>query len=197
MGEFDEWNEQRIVEWELLASPEHAGISAIVRDLNKLYRTSRALYAFDSKPEGFEWLNNISGRDCYLSYARKTDDPEEMLIVVANFAGIEQEITTGVPYEGKYKEIFNSDNIRYGGSGIVNERVKRAEDRRWDERHQSITVRLAPLSLSILKFIPYTGDELAKVIEERIRKNTPVKKTVSKKPAPKKASAKAKKESDK
>lgn len=203
LGEFDEWNEQRLVEWNLLDVPEHAGVAALMKDLNGLYRTNRALYAFDSVPEGFEWLNNISGNDCYLSYARKTDDPEDMLIVVANFAGIEQDITTGVPYEGKYKEIFNSDNIKYGGSGIVNERIKRATDTRWDERPQSITVKLAPLSLSILQFIPYTEEELAKVIEERIRKNTPIKKkaaqrkTVDKKPSKKAVSKSVKKESDK
>lgn len=203
LGEFDEWNEQRLVEWNLLDVPEHAGVAALMKDLNGLYRTNRALYAFDGEPEGFEWLNNISGNDCYLSYARKTDDPEDMLIVVANFAGVEQEITTGVPYEGKYKEIFNSDNIKYGGSGIVNERVKRATDIRWDERPQSITIKLAPLSLSILQFIPYTEEELAKVIEERIRKNTPIKKTAAqkkitdKKTVHKEVSKSVKKESDK
>ena len=97
-------------------------------------------------------------------------------MVVANFAGVEQEITTGVPFEGKYKEIFNSDHVKYGGSGVVNGRVKKAQDVEWDDKKQSITVKLAPLSLSILEFIPYTEEELEKVIEQRIRKNTPVQK---------------------
>ena len=177
LGEFDEWNERRLVQWNLLDVPEHKGIADLMRDLNKLYRSEGALYAFDDRTDGFEWLNNISGDDCYLSYVRKTDDPEEMLVVVANFAGIQQNITTGVPYEGKYLEIFNSDNKKYGGSGLINEEEIRAIDTRWDERAQSITVKLAPLSLSILKFIPYTEEELAKVIEERIRRNTPIKKS--------------------
>lgn len=194
LGEFDEWNEHRLVEWNLLDVPEHSGINLLMKDLNGLYRTNRALYAFDSVPAGFEWINNISGNDCYLSFLRKTDNPEEMLLIVANFAGIAQDITTGVPFEGKYREIFNSDSTKYGGSGIVNKKVISATDTRWDERMQSITVKLAPLSLSILQFVPYTEAELAKVIEERIRKNTPLKKTAAKKSPIKKSPAKKKEE---
>ncbi len=187
IGEFNEWNEARQVEWDLRKVPEHEGIALLVKDLNGLYKSQKALYELDGEPDGFEWMNNISGNDCYLSYVRKGPEPEDMLVVVANFAGVEQEITTGVPYEGKYKEIFNTDNIKYGGSGIVNERVKKAQDIRWDERMQSITVKLAPLSLSILQFIPYTEEELTKVIEQRIRKNTPVKKEKPRKKATEKA----------
>ena len=64
---------------------------------------------------------------------------------------------------------------------MVNDRVKRAEDLEWDDKKQSVTVKLAPLSLSILQFIPYTEAELEKVIEKRIRKNTPIHKTAKKK----------------
>ena len=176
IGEFDEWNENRRIEWELLQNPEHAGVAELMKDLNHLYRTRKALYELDDSPEGFAWINNISSKECYLSYLRKGADQEEVLLVVANFAGVEQEITTGVPFEGKYKEIFNSDHVKYGGSGVVNGRVKKAQDVEWDDKKQSITVKLAPLSLSILEFIPYTEEELERVIEQRIRKNTPVRK---------------------
>ncbi len=108
------------------------------------------------------------------------DEAEEMLLVVANFSGVPREITTGVPYEGKYKEILNTDAVCYGGTGVVNDRMKRAEDLEWDDKKQSVTVKLAPLSLSILQFIPYTEAELEKVIEKRIRKNTPIRKTTNK-----------------
>ncbi len=177
LGEYDEWNEARLVEWELLEVPEHAGICALMKDLNHLYRTYPALYALDDKAEGFEWINNLSADDCYLTYLRKSGDVEDTLLVVANFSGVAREITTGVPFEGKYKEILNTDAVKYGGSGMVNSRIKSATDREWDDRPQSVTVKLAPLSLSILQFVPYTEEELQKVIEARIRKSTPVKKT--------------------
>lgn len=180
LAEFHEWNEERQVEWDLAQVPQHAGIASLVKDLNHLYRNQKALYELDGEPEGFEWINSISGRECYLSYLRKSSNPEDTLLVVANFAGIEQEITTGVPFEGKYKEILNTDDVKYGGSGTVNNRVKKAEDQEWDDRHQSIKVKLASLSISIFQFIPYTEEELAKVIEQRIRKMAVVKKDTKK-----------------
>lgn len=179
-AEFDEWNENRRLQWELLQYPEHAGVAELVKDLNHLYQTYPALYSLDDSPEGFEWINNISADDCYLSFLRKSEEPEDTLLVVANFSGVAREITTGVPFEGKYKEILNTDAKKYGGSGAVNSRAKAATDREWDDRRQSVTVKLAAQSLSILKFEPYTEEELAKVIAERIKKNTPVKKTAKK-----------------
>ena len=84
-----------------------------------------------------------------------------MLLVVANFAGIPQELTVGVPAAGRYKEIFNSDDVKYGGTGMVNSRAKRSRGVECDDRADSVTVKLAPLSLSILKYIPFTKEELA------------------------------------
>lgn len=179
IGEFDEWNENRAVQWELRTIEEHEGIARLVSDLNRLYRTRPELSVLDDDPDGFEWINHVSAQDCYLSYLRKGKEQEAVLLVLANFAGIPREITTGVPFEGKYKEIFNSDDARYGGTDMKNSRIKRTKAKEWDDRRQSITVKLAPLSLSILEFIPFTEEELAKEIERRIRENTPVKKTTS------------------
>jgi 1,4-alpha-glucan branching enzyme len=175
LGEFDEWNERRRVEWFLENVPEHQGIQKLVKTLNGLYRTHPALHILDESPEGFEWVNAISARECYLAYVRKGPEPEDMLLVVTNFSGIKRDITVGVPYEGKYEEIFNSDDVEFGGSGMVNPNMLAAEDVEWDDRRQSITVHLAPLSAAIFALEPYTEAELEKVIEARIRKNTPIK----------------------
>lgn len=179
LGEFDEWNEKRQVQWKLREVPEHKGIAELVKDLNHLYRNHKAMYELDDIPAGFEWINHISAEDCYLTFLRKGTAVEDVLLVVANFSGVERTITTGVPYEGKYKEILNTDDVKYGGSGIVNNRIKRAQDREWDTRPQSVTVKLAPLSVSILEFVPYTEAELAKIIEARVRKNAPLKKSTA------------------
>ena len=160
IGEFDEWNENRRVEWELADVPGHAGIKALVKDLNALYRTSPELYALDDCAKGFEWINNISGNESYLSYLRRGEKEEEVLLVVANFSGISRQITTGVPFDGKYKEILNTDETKYGGSGEVNGRIRKAKEVEWDDRPVSVTVNLAPLSVSILRYIPYTEAEL-------------------------------------
>ncbi len=161
LGEFDEWNENRCVEWELAEVPEHRGIAALMKDLNHLYRTRPELYILDDMPEGFEWLNHISANDCYLTFMRKGVREEELLVVIANFSGVEREITTGVPFHGKYKEIFNSDDVRYGGTGVVNPRVKKSKEIEWDGRTYSVTVNMAALSLSILQYIPSAEDKEA------------------------------------
>ena len=160
LGEFDEWNENRCVEWELAEVPEHRGLSLLVKDLNRLYRTREELYIRDDMPEGFEWINNISANDCYLTYVRYGERKEEMLLIAANFAGVGRKLTTGVPFHGKYKELLNTDDVKYGGSGIVNDSVLQSRKVEWDERSQSVTIELAPLSLSILQYIPFTRDEL-------------------------------------
>ena len=177
IGEFDEWNEQRCVRYDLLDEPKHKGVADCYKKLNELYRKEPALHVLDDSPKGFTWLNAISGDDCYVSFVRNGEDEADFFVVVANFAGKEQTIRTGVPFEGKYKEIFNTDDTAYAGSGVTNPRIKRAEPVKWDGKEQSIAVNLAPLSLSILRFVPYTEDELGKVIAERIRKSTPIKKT--------------------
>ncbi|MCM1191243.1 MAG: 1,4-alpha-glucan branching protein GlgB [Butyrivibrio sp.] len=160
LGESDEWNEGRLVEWELSSYPEHEGLARLVSDLNGIYRSNPELYILDDSPEGFEWINHISAEQCILTFARRGREKDEILLVAANFSGIPLELTTGVPASGKYKEIFNSDDEKYGGSGRVNSRVKRSKAIEWDDRPDSVTVKLAPLSLSILKYTPFTVEEM-------------------------------------
>lgn len=181
LGEFDEWNENRSVQWNLKEIPEHNGISLLVKDLNELYKTEKSLYEKDDSPEGFEWLNNISGNESYLTFMRKSSSEDDQLLVVCNFSGLEQTVTTGVPFEGKYKEILNTDDVKYGGSGVVNSRIIKAKDVEWDDRDQSVSVKVAPFSVSILRFVPYSEEELEKVIEERVRKKMAKIKTTGKK----------------
>ncbi|MBQ7360490.1 MAG: 1,4-alpha-glucan branching protein GlgB [Lachnospiraceae bacterium] len=175
IGEFDEWNEGREVQWELLETSSHKGINDLVRDLNKLYTSSTALYELDEQYTGFEWINCITSERNYLAYLRKGKKKDDILLVVANFSGAAQDITVGVPFAGKYKEILNTDDVKYGGQGNVNSRVKAAANKEWDDRDQSITVKMAPLTVSILKYIPYTKEELEK------KKQAKAKKAVAKK----------------
>ena len=160
LAEFDEWNEERAVQWELMKVPEHRGIAELIKALNHLYTENAALYERDDSPEGFEWINNLSANDCYLTYARKGRMEDEILLIAANFSGVKKEITTGVPRPGKYREIFNTDEKRFGGSGIVNDKTLSSEEREWDDRPESLTVKLAPTSISILSYSPFTRADL-------------------------------------
>ena len=154
IGEFSEWNEMRQTEWELLKYPDHKGMAALVKKLNELYTTKPALYEWDDKPEGFAWINSINSAENLLTFLRRTRKKESLLVVAANFSGVEKQVKIGVPYEGSYKEILNTDAEEFGGSGMINKRAKRAVKKEWDDRPYSVSITLAPLSISILEFRP-------------------------------------------
>lgn len=154
IGEFSEWNEMRQTEWELLKYPDHKGMAALVKKLNELYTTKPALYEWDDKPEGFAWINSINSTENLLTFLRKTRKKESLLVVAANFSGVEKQVKIGVPYEGSYKEILNTDAEEFGGSGMINKRAKKAVKKEWDDRPYSVSITLAPLSVSILEFRP-------------------------------------------
>ena len=154
IGEFSEWNEMRQTEWELLKYPDHKGMAALVKKLNELYTTKPALYEWDDKPEGFAWINSINSAENLLTFMRRTRKKESLLVVAANFSGVEKQVKIGVPYEGSYKEILNTDAEEFGGNGMVNKRAKRAVKKEWDDRPYSVSITLAPLSVSILEFRP-------------------------------------------
>ncbi|TCL59849.1 1,4-alpha-glucan branching enzyme [Kineothrix alysoides] len=173
IAEFDEWNEKREVEWGLLQYDSHKGIQNLVKTLNDLYKNYPAFYKCDASWDGFEWINCISSNDCMLVFMRKSDVPEDTLVVMANFANVQREYTIGVSLEGKYKEILNTDDAAFGGEGVVNGELICSEQEEFDGRPYSIQVISAPLSVSVFSYTPYTLEEekeAARRKEERIRK---------------------------
>ena len=143
IAEFKEFDETRETEWALLSQDAHKGVNQLVKDLNKLYREKPALHALDTSPEGFQWINCISPEKCMLSFLRKSEKEEEVLVVVVNFANVEQEFTVGVPYEGKYREILNTDDKCYGGLGRVNGQALFVEEEETDANPYSFKMTSA------------------------------------------------------
>ena len=167
IGEYDEFNEKRAVEWGLLENADHRKLNDMVAALNRFYTSAPALYAKDTSWEGFEWINCITPNACMLSYIRKTGNVGDMLVVVANFADARQSFRVGVPCEGKYKEVFNTDEEAYGGNGITNKDVRDSIDTEWDGKPYAIDMESAPLSLSIFSYTPYTKEEKAEIERKR------------------------------
>lgn len=167
IGEYDEFNENRSVEWELLEYEEHKKLNQMIADMNHLYTSKPALYAKDTSWEGFEWINCITPDRCMLSYLRKTEKEKDTLVVVANFANVKQEFRVGVPYEGKYKEIFNTDDKIYGGANIVNRGICNSIETEWDGKPYAIDMVSAPLSISIFSYTPYTKEEKIEIEKKR------------------------------
>lgn len=170
IAEFKEFDETRQTEWGLLQQEEHKGVNRLMKDLNRLYKEKPALYAKDTSADGFEWINCISKERCMLSFLRKTDKAEDTLLVVANFAGIEQNFTVGVPYEGKYKELLNTDNEFYGGKNCQKAKIMISEEAEADGRLYSVNVTLAPLSLVIYSYTPFTKKEKLEREKRKVEK---------------------------
>lgn len=160
-----EWNEKHKVKWELLRYHEHSEFNDFVKALNEFYRQTPALFELDFRPEGFEWINNISANETILVFLRK-DDSGNCILVVCNFADAAREnYKIGVPFEGMYKEILNTDSTKFGGRGLVNGRIKASKKSECDGRPDSITIKVAPLSVSFFSCIPI--DDYSKSVKKK------------------------------
>ena len=160
IGEWDEWNEKRGIQWDLLKYDDHRNYNNFVKDLVELYNTTPALYELDNDSEGFEWINNISANETILVFLRK-DTEGNNLLVVCNFADIDRkDYKIGVPFSGKYKEIFSSDDVRFGGKGHNNPRVKRSRADECDNRPYSIRIDVPALSVSVFSCTYFEQEDL-------------------------------------
>lgn len=152
-AQFEEWSEDKSLDWHLLEFDKHQEIQSFVRDLNLFYKNERALWYDDFTYNGFEWINCTDAEASIVSMVRKTDKEEDTLIIVANFTPVPRTLhKIGVPLEGCYKEIFTSDAEKYGGSGVTNDKGICSVEDDYDNRDQSITLRIPPLGITILKY---------------------------------------------
>ena len=132
---------------------EEEGVQELVRELNHFYLEHPALYEHDHRAAGFRWVDGVDHENCKIAYIRRSKKGAEKLLVVCNFAGIDREALIGVPYMGKYKEIFNTDEVRFGGSGYTNPRARNAAAKKADGCRQSIKIKMAALGISIWQII--------------------------------------------
>jgi 1,4-alpha-glucan branching enzyme len=120
-GQWSEWNHDASLDWHLLGSPFHAGLKRWVRDLNTLYRGRPALYELNSEAAGFEWVDCKDFQRSVISFLRRARNPDDRLLFVCNFTPVvRQNYRIGVPQDGCWKEVLNSDAPLYGGSGQGN-----------------------------------------------------------------------------
>jgi 1,4-alpha-glucan branching enzyme len=117
----NEWTHDHSLDWHLLEQPRHAGIQALVRDLNRLYREHPALHALDCEAAGFEWLVMHDADRSVFAWLRKGREPHERCVVVINFTPqVYRDYRIKVPLSGTWREVLNTDAAVYGGSDIGN-----------------------------------------------------------------------------
>nr|MCR5304788.1 alpha amylase C-terminal domain-containing protein [Lachnospiraceae bacterium] len=161
------------IDWDKLKEADHKKIRVLLKALLKLYRTEKALYMYDDDETGFEWINCLNPERCVYSFMRKTDKENETVVVIVNFAGSVQEVELGVPYDGRYNVLLDTDQKKFGGQGVNKEKSVRARSVEVDGRPFSIDMTLGPQSALFMRYTPYDDKErseiaLEKAEEERV-----------------------------
>ena len=150
-GQTSEWNFQRSLDWHLTEYAVHSGIQEIIKDLNNLYKSYPALYEKQFSPEGFQWIDYGDHENSVLTYIRKGHDRKNDIFVALNFTPVPREkYRMGVPKKGQLKQIFNSDEKKYGGSGTGN-KTKKTEAIEWNGHKNSIEINIPPLGAVIFQ----------------------------------------------
>ncbi|MEG6510228.1 1,4-alpha-glucan branching protein GlgB [Methyloligella sp. 2.7D] len=154
-GEFAqerEWNHDYALDWEHLDDPYHSGVQSLVRDLNKLYRSSPALYALDTKPEGFEWVVSHDEENSVIAFLRKGEDGTPPMLVISNFTPIPRyDYRVWVPEPGTWRERLNTDAKIYGGGDVGNGGAVEAEPVPHEGHPYSVGLTLPPLGTLFLE----------------------------------------------
>lgn len=152
IGQINEWNFEGEIDWYLLQRPFHEGVRRTITALNGLYRGQPALYERQFEYEGFEWISYSDHDNAVISFIRKGRKDKEQLVVVCNMTPeVRYDYWLGVPQKGRLVEIFNSDSIEFGGSGVSNtEKIKITKEPR-DGRDYSAKVLLPPLAVVVFK----------------------------------------------
>jgi 1,4-alpha-glucan branching enzyme len=159
--EFAQWSEwggaDSSIDWGSLGDPGHSGVSRLVRDLNEVYRKNGAFYELDHDSNGFEWIDYNDHERSLLTFVRK-DKNGRPLVVVVNFSGsVYENFRIALPRGGRWREILNTDDLKYGGSGVINlgnsdgdgEIV--ADEIEWTGRAHSAEFRVPPLGVFYLE----------------------------------------------
>jgi len=156
-GEFaqwNEWNDEGSLDWNLLDFPAHEGVRRLIGDLNKLYRSTPALHEIDFDPSGFEWISANDSENSVLAFLRRGKDRSKAMLCVCNFTPVvRQSYRLGVPGPGTYHERLNTDSQYYGGSNVGNPfGVATAEALTSHGREWSVSLTLPPLSTVFLEW---------------------------------------------
>lgn len=187
MAQYSEWLPAGKIDFDLLKLDKHKNLNDFVKCLNEIYVSQPSLFECDNDESGFEWINNISARESILTFVRKAKNDDDMLVVVCNFDAVNRDdYKIGVPKAGKYKEIFNSDNEKFGGNNYTNDRLKQSKKDECDGREDSIRINVPSLSVVILK---YTKEDL-KLKDNKAAKENMTKKETTKKETTNKVTAK-------
>lgn len=152
IGQSGEWNHDKSLDWHLLDHAPNAGIKTFMQELNVHYQSEPALYHYSFDQRGFQWVDYSDSENSVMAFQRKSDKKEDLLIVICNFTPeARPHYRIGVPYRGKWREVFNTDNLKYGGSGVLNIGDLTTSPIKYHHQDYSVSLTLPPLGITVIK----------------------------------------------
>lgn len=166
-GQTGEWNFKQSLDWHLLEYPVHEGLRQTVKDLNHLYKNETALYENQFNPNGFDWIEADDADNSVLVYIRKGKKENDIVITVLNLTPRVIDYKIGVDENSEWEVIFNSDDKKYGGSGVT-ANIFREDKEEWKNKTNTISINLPALSGVVLR---YKKKVKKKIINKDTKKN--------------------------
>jgi len=152
LASWREWDDGAGLPWAWADDAPHAGVRALVRDLNWLYREQAPLHQVDFQPTGFSWIDCDDAAHSIISLIRRSERAKDEVLGIFNFTPVVREgYRMGVPEPGRYRELVNTDAEVYGGSNVGNAGMLDTEPIAAQGMAQSLVLTLPPLAGLILK----------------------------------------------
>lgn len=152
-GQTQEWNEETVLDWQMNDNIAREQLHLFFKELNHLYRETKPFYAMDTIWKGFDWIHHDDFTNSVIAFKRSDEEGNE-IIAVCNFRPVKHErYKIGVPAYGVYDEFFNSDDVRFGGTGVSNGHRLSTERMRIHGYNQGLVLTLPPMSVIYLKCV--------------------------------------------
>ncbi|MDO5641434.1 MAG: 1,4-alpha-glucan branching protein GlgB [Paracoccus sp. (in: a-proteobacteria)] len=153
-AQWREWNHDASLDWHLLDDPRHRGVQRLIRDLNRLYRELPALHRRDSESAGFGWIEGGAAQESVLAFARYGGEGDAPVVAICNFTPVPRYgWRLGMPCDGAWRLVLNSDAGSYGGSNMAAPERVIADGPEWNGYDQSALIDLPPLSVLIYESV--------------------------------------------
>lgn len=148
IGQWNEWNHESSLDWHLLQNLNHLGLQQYIKDLNSVYKRYPALHQVDFNHEGFRWIDANDSQNSILSFVRYDKEKEQQVVMVVNYTPVPRyNYRIGVPDDGAWIEILNSDASQYGGSGAGNMGAVESHPVPYHDEDHSINILIPPLAI--------------------------------------------------
>lgn len=145
-----EWSHDRELDWWLLDDPAHRGVRDLLRELNRLAAVQPALWALDTQPAGFEWIDADGAQHSVFAFLRREADPPPTrpgVVCAANLTPVPRHgYRIGLPAPGRWVDIVNTDDVRWGGSGVIQPETS-TDGTPWQGQPDSAVLTLGPLAV--------------------------------------------------